>query len=143
MATWVVLLTLKPLVKIEHIPIASMELALINDARQEVFLPLLQRNVKLDNSARQKCEDMVKYNYWAHSRTGKDWSEFVFSNDNQLTRAGEILATGFMADKQAQNQAWLLSPEHRKVIMGDYTDFGSAICIYNSGKDLTVVHFGK
>lgn len=135
-----VVLTPKPLVKIEHIPIASMELALINDTRQEMGLPLLQRNVNLDASAKAKCNDMVEHNYWSHSREGKQWSEFITIDYKQ---AGEILATGFMADKQAQHYAWMNSPTHAEQIVGDYTDFGSAICVYDDGKDLTVVHFKR
>lgn len=139
-ATGVVLFTPKPLTEVEHIPVASMELALINDTRQEIGLTLLQRNVKLDASARQKCDDMVKYDYWSHSRDGKQWHEFV---SDEFVARGEILATGFGADKQEQNHAWMNSYSHAEQIVGNYTEFGSAICIYDSGKDLTVVHFGR
>lgn len=140
MATGLVLLTPKPLVEVENIPIASMELALINDTRQEIGLPLLQRNIKLDESARQKCEDMVQYDYWSHNRDGKKWSEFITIDYKQ---AGEILATGFKGDTKEQHNSWLSSPSHAGQIMGNYTDFGSATCAYDNGKDLTVVHFGR
>lgn len=140
MATGVVLLTPKPLVEMEHIPIASTELALINDTRQEIGLPLLQRNVKLDESARQKCEDMVQYDYWSHNRDGKEWKEFI---SQEYTRAGEILAKGFGADKQEQHHGWMDSYTHAEQIVGRYTDFGSAICTYEDGTDLTVVHFWR
>lgn len=136
----VAVFTPKPLAEIEHVPIASMELALINDTRQEIGLPLLQRNVNLDASAKAKCEDMVEHNYWSHNREGKKWSEFITIDYKQ---AGEILATGFMADKQEQHYAWMNSPTHAEQITGDYTEFGSAICIYDDGKDLTVVHFKR
>ena len=139
-ATGVVLFTPKPLTEMENIPIASMELALINDTRQEIGLPLLQRNVKLDESARQKCEDMVRYDYWSHNRDNKEWEDFI---SQEYTRAGEIMARGFGADKQSQNRAWMDSYTHAEQIMGYYTDFGSAVCNYDNGKDLTVVHFKR
>lgn len=139
-ATGVVLATPKPLTEVENVPIASMELALINDTRQKIGLPLLQRNVKLDESARQKCEDMVQYDHWLHRREGKEWREFI---PQEYTRAGEILAKGFGADKQEQNMAWMDSYTHAEQITGNYTDFGSAICAYDDGKDLTIIHFWR
>lgn len=140
MATGVVLFTPKPLTEVENIPIASMELALINDTRQDIGLPLLQRNVKLDESAKAKCNDMVEHNYWSHNREGKEWSEFIAIDYKQ---AGEILATGFKGDTKEQHNGWLSSPSHAEQIMGHYTDFGSATCTYDNGKDLTVVHFKR
>ena len=139
-ATGVVLFTPKPLTEIENIPIASMELALINDTRQEIGLPLLQRNVKLDESARQKCDDMVQYDYWSHNRDNKEWRDFI---SQEYTRAGEILAKGFGADKQEQHHGWMDSYTHAEQIVGRYTDFGSAICTYEDGTDLTVIHFWR
>lgn len=140
MATGVVLLTPKPLVEMEHIPIASTELALINETRGYSGLPLLQRNVNLDASAKAKCNDMVEHNYWSHNRDGKKWSEFITIDYEQ---AGEILATGFNGDTKEQHNGWLSSPGHAEQIMGYYTDFGSATCAYDNGKDLTVVHFKR
>lgn len=140
MATGLVLLTPKPLVEIEHMPIASTELALINETRGYSGLPLLQRNVNLDASAEAKCNDMVEHNYWSHNRDGKEWSEFI-TIDYKL--AGEILARGFDWDTKEQHNGWLSSPSHAEQIMGYYTDFGSATCAYDDGKDLTVVHFNR
>lgn len=140
MATGLVLLTPKPLVEMEHIPIASTELALINETRRYSGLPLLQRNVNLDASARDKCNDMAEHNYWTHNRDGKEWSEFITIDYKQ---AGEILATGFDGDTKEQHNGWLSSPSHAEQIMGYYTDFGSATCAYDDGKDLTVVHFKR
>lgn len=140
MATGVVLFTPKPLVEMEHIPIASTELALINETRGYSGLPLLQRNVNLDASARAKCNDMVERNYWSHNRDGKKWSEFITIDYKQ---AGEILATGFDGDTEEQHNGWLSSPSHAEQIVGYYTDFGSATCAYDDGKDLTVVHFKR
>ena len=140
MATGLVLLTPKPLIEIEHIPIASTELALINETRGYSGLPLLQRNVNLDASAKAKCNDMVEYNYWTHNRDGKEWSEFITIDYKQ---AGEILATGFDGDTKEQHNGWLSSPSHAEQIMGHYTDFGSAICTYEDGTDLTVIHFWR
>lgn len=135
-----VVLTPKPLVEIEHIPIASTELALINETRGYARLPLLQRNVNLDASAKAKCNDMVKHNYWSHNREGKEWSEFI---NIDYKKAGEILAAGFNGDTKEQHNGWLSSPSHAEQIMGYYTDFGSATCAYDNGKDLTVVHFKR
>lgn len=140
MATGLVLLTPKPLIEIEHIPIASTELALINETRGHARLPLLQRNINLDASAKAKCKDMVEHNYWGHNREVKKWSEFIAI---KYKKAGEMLATGFKGDTKEQHNSWLSSPSHAKQIMGDYTDFGSATCAYNNGKDLTVVHFKR
>ena len=123
----------------DHIPIASVELALINDARQEEGLTLLQRSATLDKGAMDKCNDMVKYNYWSHSRAGKEWYEFV---KKDYVQAGEILAEGF-TNKYEQHQAWLDSPKHREEIIGNYTDFGMAICIYQDKTPLVVVHFTR
>jgi uncharacterized protein YkwD len=121
-------------------PVASVELALINDARQEEGLRLLDRNLELDASATEKCNDMVEYNYWSHNRDGKQWYEFIKMD---YKTAGEILAKGFKGDKYKQHYAWMNSPTHREEIEGDYTDFGMAICMYDNGDLLTVVHFAK
>lgn len=137
-AIGIVLLTPRPLVETDRLSIDKVDLALINQTRKSHGISLLDRSSKLDTSSKNKCEDMVKYNYWSHDREGKLWSEFI---DNGYSVAGEILARDFGGDKQRQHDGWLSSRSHYEQIVGNYTEFGSATCRYNDGKDLTVVHF--
>jgi len=142
MATLVAIIPAHKLTEPQYVAVHKQELVLIDETRLDLGLTPLKESIALDNSARQKCSDMVQYDYWAHNRTDKEWSQFVFANDNGLQAAGEILAKGF-DDRIDEHNAWMASPNHKAEIVGYYTEFGSASCTYHNGVNLTVVHFGR
>ncbi len=97
----------------------------------------LKRNFLLDQSARVKACDMVKYNYFAHkSLAGKTHGELIKDAGYAYAYAGEIL--GKYCRDMSCVRLWMNSPTHKAVILNPfYKEFGVARCgIY------TVVHFG-
>jgi len=120
---------------------------LTNQARQEQRLVPLKHNALLDLSAKQKAQDMLKNNYFAHTSPQgvKPWYWFNQAG-YQYTFAGENLAMNFIEAEDAI-AAWLKSPTHRENIMSEnYSDIGIAVVIgMLEGRETTLVvqHFGK
>lgn len=114
-------------------------IALTNEERAKNNLPPLIERKRLDNSARAKADDCIKYNYFAHtSPDGVDpWFFFDTYGYGRFIYAGENLAYVFPTEK-AVVRAWMNSPEHRKNILNKkYTDIGVGI---NGG--VIVQHLG-
>jgi len=126
---------------------AENEMALINQQRATVKLPKLAESTKLDTSACDKLNDMVKYQYWAHvSPSGvQPWHWFDVEG-YKYTRAGENLAYG-QQDAQELVTAWMNSPEHKANILDkNYTEQGMCIeQVQFMGQTtyLSVSHFGE
>ena len=90
---------------------------LVNKSRAENSASALVENQNLDNAARDKLEDMIKNNYFAHaSPTGvTPWFWFE-KNGYDYKYAGENLALGF-SSAEKEHRAWMDSPTHRKNIL--------------------------
>ncbi len=100
---------------------------LVNKSRIENNIPVLAGNQNLDNAAKDKLEDMLKNNYFAHtSPTGvTPWFWFE-KNGYDYKYAGENLALGF-SSVEKEHQAWMNSPTHRKNILNvNYKEIGVA-----------------
>jgi hypothetical protein len=101
---------------------------LVNKSRIEKSVPSLAENQNLDNAAKDKLEDMIRNNYFAHtSPTGiTPWFWFE-KNGYDYKYAGENLALGF-SSVEKEHQAWMDSPTHRKNILNpNYREIGVAV----------------
>lgn len=108
-------------------------LYLINQNRKE---PLTE-DVRLDQSAKEKCADMQKKGYWAHG----NWTKFIWRHTDSYT-IGENLARNYLTKEQTV-QAWMNSPEHRENIENlAYKRTGFATCSGIVGS-VVVEHFSN
>ena len=103
-------------------------ISLVNQARTQDGLDVLEINKKLSEAAQGKADDMVKYGYFDHTSpqgvTPWDW----FKKYNyDYTYAGENLAMGFWS-AEGQENAWMNSASHRKNILNpNYQEVGVAV----------------
>jgi len=89
--------------------------------------PLLE-NENLSKAAKEKADDMIKNNYFAHNSPQKisPWYWFEKNNYN-YAYAGENLAINF-SDAEHQQEAWMRSPTHRKNILNkNYREIGVVV----------------
>lgn len=98
-----------------------------NRERVSRGLPELVLNPDLNDSASDKCQDMLNKDYWAHtSPDGKQPWDFIAVHTD-YEEAGENLARGYN-NPSAIIDGWMDSPTHRDNILKSYTDVGFAIC---------------
>src|SRR3989344_5554740 len=116
-------------------------ITLVNQKRQENGLPPLSFSPELAVAARDKANDMLSKNYWAHnSPDGKTPWEFFKEAGYNYVYAGENLARGFNTSLDVTN-AWMASPTHRaNVLSPNYSDVGFAVVTGNlSGEESVLV----
>lgn len=120
---------------------SSTLLELANRDRQEQGLSALTENLKLDEAAKLKAEDIFLKGYFEHySPEGKSpWYWFDKAN-YKYAYAGENLAIGFTESKD-NYQAWKDSPSHKANLFSEnYQETGIAILQGNyQGKEVYVV----
>jgi len=119
---------------------------LVNKSRIENNISILVENEKLSNAAKDKLEDMIKNNYFAHtSPTGVTPWFWIEKTGYDYKYAGENLALGFYSVEK-EHQAWMDSPTHRKNILNpNYKEIGIAVgrgMIDNSSVMIAVQVFG-
>jgi hypothetical protein len=118
-----------------------------NQSRAQNGLGALALNSQLNTSSQNKAQDMITYDYWAHTSPSGvepwywfDAAGYVYSG------AGENLAYGFDSSSGTVN-GWMNSPSHRANMLGDYVDVGFGIANganYQGGPNTVVVaHYGK
>lgn len=103
-------------------------IALANGARAREGLPALAENRLLSVAARDKAEDMLKNDYFAHTSPDgiAPWN-WIKQAGYQYKAAGENLAINFDTAKE-QHGAWMKSATHRANIMnGQYREIGVAV----------------
>ncbi len=107
-------------------PAAVIELT--NHARITNGLGTLTENTKLSQAAREKAEDMIKNDYFAHtSPAGLDPWYWVKKAGYAYKAAGENLAINY-TDATAQESAWMKSKTHRANILNtNYRETGVAV----------------
>lgn len=114
----------------------------VNAYRATQHLPYLALDDQLSNSAQAKADDLVANNYWAHERTGATPWNFITDAGYDYARAGENLAKCYKTI-DAVVDAWVASPTHHAVLVGDYQDVGFGIANNpRNGCDYVVGHFG-
>lgn len=101
---------------------------LTNVERTKANLVPLTLDPNLNASALEKCNDMVKNDYWDHySPSGVDPWYFI-SKHSGYESAGENLANNFDSSEETV-QAWMNSPSHKEnIIKQVYTNVGFGIC---------------
>lgn len=116
----------------------------INDYRATKGLPALQTSEQLHSSACAKVADMIAKNYWDHNDPeGREPWHFIIDTGYTYKNAGENQAYGFLNESGIVN-GWINSPEHEKVMSGEYTSVG--VCSkqgnFQGGYNwVTVAHF--
>lgn len=92
-------------------------------------LPPLKENKILNESAKQKLEDMFDEQYFDHiSPDRKNMSNLAEENSYEYILIGENLAMGNFKDNEALVDAWMASSGHRANILNkNYTEIGVAV----------------
>ena len=111
----------------------------VNQTRQADGLQPLVQNVKLDEAAQLKAQNMVANNYFAHTSPSGLTPWYWFSQVGYKYKyAGENLAIGFFDSSEVYN-AWLNSPEHKaNIVNPHYTEVGTAV-LSGFGNNNTIV----
>lgn len=99
-----------------------------NSERAKGGEPALTLNVRLEQAAQAKADDMVSSDYWAHdSPSGRTPWSFITASGYQYRSAGENLAYGFDgADSSVAG--WMNSSEHRaNILNAGFTEVGFGV----------------
>jgi len=108
--------------------------ALTNDDRARAGLPALRLSSTLQQSANDRCNDMVTKNYYSHTAPdGTQWYTSI-QKYTYYQLAGENLASYFHdGSAEAVNTDWMNSEEHKKnILTPSFTDVSYAVCKSNS-----------
>jgi len=97
--------------------------------QQNGNLPALRENIKLDEAAAAKANDMFVKQYFEHvSPAGIDPGKLVQSYGYDYIVAGENLILGNFSSEKEVVQDWMNSPGHRANILNNrYAEIGVAI----------------
>ena len=115
--------------------------ALTNAKRVESGVGELQINPLLNEAARQKGEDMLAKDYWAHVAPDGTEPWKFFSDVGYVYRyAGENLARDF-SNAQSAVDAWMASPSHKENLLSTkYQEVGIAVVEGDlNGVDTTLI----
>lgn len=101
---------------------------LVNEAREKEGVAILETSAVLGEIAREKAEDMLENDYFAHTSPKGITPWYWFGKNGYDYRyAGENLAINFQ-DAESEQSAWMGSPTHRKNILNaDYREVGVAV----------------
>lgn len=114
---------------------------LTNLKREENGLAPVTLNLNLTDAAKQKGDDMLSHDYWAHiSPTGVEPWDFFNSVGYKYRYAGENLARDFSSANGAVD-AWMASPSHREnMLSSKYKEIGVAVVEGDlAGQDTTII----
>lgn len=120
---------------------------LVNQARDNQGLAMLNENSTLDKIATDKLNDMIAKSYFAHTSPQgvSPWTWYQKENYD-YKYAGENLAINFITAED-QQKAWMASLTHRKNILNvNYQEIGVAVGAGNiNGQTsiITVQEFGS
>lgn len=117
---------------------------LINAERTKQGLQPLILDPKLNQSAADKCNDMVARGYFAHNTPdGQEPWPFIEKYTPEYKLLGENLAHNLNTSESVTN-GWMTSPLHRENILKNYTNVGYAFCegkSFSNHGTLVVQHF--
>ena len=122
-------------------------IALTNELRENLSLPVLKENAKLDQAAYAKVQDMFLGQYFAHtSPDNKNLGTFLKQVGYNFSTAGENLAMGFDNPEDVV-EAWKKSPTHYANLSDeDFQEIGVGLA-ENIFKDentvFTAQYFGR
>jgi uncharacterized protein YkwD len=100
---------------------AADVIACTNRARQETSgMPPLSENLSLNEIAKQRLDDMLRKQYFAHvSPSGDSAPEVAQRTGYAYKYLGENIVMGHFASVDKMVQTWMQSPSHRKNILTD------------------------
>ena len=121
---------------------------LVNAERTKRGLGELKIDDRLNETAKQKCEDMAKYKYYGHhnNKTGVSGVDYMIQPFPTVNRAENLnqtnsRQTNAYSSNESFVESWMNSDSHRAVILdAQYTYTGIATCMAD-GKKTTVQHF--
>jgi uncharacterized protein YkwD len=107
-------------------------LCMTDFARTSAGLGELADAEQLDQSARDKAEDVIRCDSFSHFACGREFTYWIREAGyigDQCWHAGENLAwgTGEYGSVRAIFRAWMNSPAHRQNILGDYSQVGISL----------------
>lgn len=114
-----------------------------NRERAASKLPPLKSNAKLDAAALEHARDMARHDKMTHE--GSDEStpaQRVERQDYHYQTIGENVAAGQRSVPEVM-RTWMDSPPHKKNILGDFTEIGSACVRSRDGTPYWCVDFGR
>lgn len=118
----------------------------VNQQREQRGVAALSLVQTLVKSALAHCQDIVKYDYWAHVNpvTGATPWQFISAAGYDYQAAAENLArVGPGENVRNVVESWMNSPEHRTNLMNAiYSETGVAACYgdqYGDGRTAVVV----
>jgi uncharacterized protein YkwD len=118
--------------------------AAINQQRTDAKLKPLSVSDKLVDSATNKCQDMLKKNYFTHNAPdGTPYTNFIKAQIPQFKLSGENLGAGY-TDINKIVSDWMQSPQHKaNILNAKFTTEGIAVCGNSNQKPglVIVTHF--
>jgi uncharacterized protein YkwD len=123
-----------------------------NFARVRAGLSPLSESTQLDLSAREKTADVLGCDSFSHEACGREfayWMRQAGYMSSSCWHVGENLAwgSGEYGTVRSIFRAWMQSPEHRRNILGEYTqlglDFATGELEGLSGARVWTEHFGS
>ena len=141
-----VLFTSLPQIKAEKAYTSQNILADLNQERMAFNIKPLLFDVRLNQAATAKADNMFSYNYFDHFSQGFTPWDFIISAGYDYSYAGENLALNYV-DATEVTQAWMNSATHRKNMLSSSFDHaGIAIesgVINGKPATITVLMFGR
>lgn len=115
----------------------------VNEYRASKGLAAVRSDSRLQLSAQFKANDMVRYNYWAHTPpSGLSPWHFFTQAGYAYSKAGENLARCF-STPQGVVSGWINSPTHKAILTGRFVDAGFSYALNPAdGCRYVVGHFG-
>jgi uncharacterized protein YkwD len=104
-------------------------LCMANYAREQAGEGPLEPTGSLEESARDKAQDILDCDSFSHDACGREFTYWMRESgytDAECWRVGENLAwgAGEYGTVRSIFRAWMHSPEHRANLLGDYTQTG-------------------
>lgn len=113
--------------KKDEVKLSEAEQALLdrtNAERKAAGVPALTASPKLSAAARGHAENMAKQDMLAHDLDGKTFGDRITAAGYKYTQAGENIAQGQEAAKEAV-ETWMNSPPHKANLLNeDFTEVG-------------------
>ena len=129
---------------------------MLNYARRKAAHGQLADSPKLDSSAAEKANDIIRCDDFSHTACGRDftfWFDqlgYIPAGGNGCWRAGENIAwgTGNLSTVRAIASAWIHSPEHlSNMLSSSFEQFGVGLEVGPlqgfEGVHVWVTHFGS
>jgi uncharacterized protein YkwD len=103
----------------------------VNAERGAHGLGTLRADRHLNRAAKRHARDMVRHDYFAHERPGWTFAGRLAAAGWTGTRAAEAIAWGCdgRGSALATLGAWLESPPHRAIVLGDYAGAGIGLAL--------------